>query len=172
MSLPSQELKKLFQDIHYHESQILQASDRQDALGHAIKAADASLAALKLTQDPGEKVRHSTRFKQLLADAEHIKFSGDWRQEVRFLPSGASLRAANVAGTTGTSKALKEPSSTRHVPKSEQIILLKSGFLNGCKFPPWPGTPPLEEFDLKDGMALFEYVVSPQFRFVHFFHMF
>ncbi|KXL44611.1 hypothetical protein M433DRAFT_68117 [Acidomyces richmondensis BFW] len=156
MSLPSGDLNELVQYISNHESQILQARNRQDALSHAIKAADASLAALKLTQDPGERVKHSTKLKQLLADAEQIKFSMDWRQEVGLLRSGTSLKTPTVVGTVRASKALKEPSSTRHLPKSEQILLLKSGFLNGCKFPPWSGSPPSEEFDLKDGMVMFE----------------
>ena len=53
--------------------------------------------------------------------------------------------------------------TTRSPSTREQIILLESSKLHGCRFPPWK-TPPINaEFELRDGEALFLYVLVSVF---------
>lgn len=158
MSLPSTDVEKASQVSVLHETRLLQSSNRQDALEHAINAAEASVQALKLSLDPHEKARHSARFKQLLEQAEKIKYSNDWREELRPLASRSADRTTPTPAANRRARLLKEPQSTRHLPKSEQILLLKAGFLNSCKFPPWSGPPTPGEFQLIEGEDLYEYV--------------
>jgi hypothetical protein len=51
---------------------------------------------------------------------------------------------------------LREPVSTRILPITEKILLLNAAKLNGLKFPPWPGPPKPEEFEIRDGEEPFE----------------
>lgn len=158
MSLPSRDLEQLTQDAERYPDQLPRSSNRDEALEIAIKAAETSMKALKLASDPDEKARHSTRFKQLIQEAERIKHSKDWRQELQ-PPSNLSTdsKAPTISGTSRP-RYLKDPQSTRPLPKSEQILLLKAGYLNNCKFPPWTNPPAPDEFELKDGETLYSYV--------------
>ncbi|KAF2857790.1 cysteine proteinase [Piedraia hortae CBS 480.64] len=52
--------------------------------------------------------------------------------------------------------SLKEPVSTRQYSEAEQILLLRSGFINGCDFPSWACQPPDSEFELNADQMLYE----------------
>lgn len=51
---------------------------------------------------------------------------------------------------------LREPVSTRVLPIAEKVLLLHASKLNGFKFPPWPGSPNPEEFEIQDGQEPFK----------------
>lgn len=157
----SEDLRELTRDAERYTDQLPRSSSRDEALELAIKAAETSMRALKLAQDPNEKARHSARFKQLLQEAERIKTSKDWRQRQSAMPDGSepSSHVNAVSQTAVSTRVLPEPISQRTLPKSEQILLLKAGYLNGFKFPPWTNPPTPGEFELRDGEALYLYVV-------------
>lgn len=124
------------------------------------------MKALKLVNDPIEKKIISSKVRELLQQAERIKLDRDWRRP--YVSSPATLPLRPSSGPNGKSGAnerktrkLKEPKSTRELSRAEQILILKSSLLNGCKFPPWNGLPAAVEFELKDGEDLFLYVVDP-----------
>ncbi|KAK0308842.1 cysteine protease [Friedmanniomyces endolithicus] len=119
----------------------IRASSREEALQSTIDAAEASMRALKLVEDPKDKARHSARFKQLLQEAERIKHCEDWR--------------STPARSSASQPATKIPASTRNPSRAEQILLLKASYLNNLKFPPWTTPPAPDEFDLADGESLF-----------------
>lgn len=161
MSLPSKDLEELKQDADKYAYQLPRSSNKDEALEIAIKAAETSMQALKLAQDPDEKAKLSTRVKQLLKEAETIKSSRDWRTAIGSSSPSTQRDNGNGNDTTVTSsktRVLKEPQSTRKLPKSEQILLLKAGFLNGFKFPPWTIPPDPGEFELNHGEDMFLYV--------------
>ncbi|KAF2752080.1 cysteine proteinase [Sporormia fimetaria CBS 119925] len=60
--------------------------------------------------------------------------------------SAAEHRA--VPTSIAVSNFARAPVSTRKQSRREEIILLKAGKLNGCKFPIWTGNPPTSEFIL------------------------
>lgn len=49
----------------------------------------------------------------------------------------------------------KAPRSTRVLPKSEQILLLRSSHVYGFTFPPWHQAPSASEFELSNGKEQF-----------------
>jgi hypothetical protein len=51
---------------------------------------------------------------------------------------------------------LRQPVSTRILPIAEKLLLLHASKLNGFKFPPWPGSPKPEEFEIQDGEEPFK----------------
>ncbi|KAK4556404.1 cysteine protease [Recurvomyces mirabilis] len=126
------------------------SSSRDVALQRAIAEAEAAMRALKLAKDPNEQARQSTRFKQLLQEAERIKHDKNWR-----LPSSGTNTPTDSSHSEAVTQELRQPESTRVVPRAEQILLLKAGYLNGFKFPPWSTPPAPNEFELKDGQGLF-----------------
>lgn len=157
MSLPSKDLEELKNDAERLDAQLLRSSSKDEALEVAIKAAETSMRALKLAQDPNERSKLSTRVKQMLEEAERIKMSTDWRKAVQYRPSvngSSSIKADTVA----RAQTLQEPRSTRKLPNHEQILLLRASYLNGFKFPPWTTPPEPSEFELKNGEDLFLYV--------------
>lgn len=121
------------------EQQLAQSKTQHEALESAIKAAEASMRTLKLAENLHEQAKYSQSVKHLLEKAERIKFSNDWQSEI----ARPQLRV------------LKEPQSTRILSKAEQILVLKAGYLNGSKFPPWIKSPDSTEFDVEDGAELF-----------------
>ncbi|KAK4540862.1 hypothetical protein LTR36_008804 [Oleoguttula mirabilis] len=153
----SEDLRELSHDAERYSDQLPRSTTRDEALEIAIKAAETSMRALKLAKDPNEKARHSARFQQLLQEAERIKNSRDWRQRQSTQPTRVptSSAASTVPPTAHTTRTLQEPLSVRTLPKSEQILLLKAGYLNGFKFPPWTNPPEPGEFILKDGEGLY-----------------
>ncbi|GAB1743442.1 hypothetical protein NU219Hw_g9271t1 [Hortaea werneckii] len=138
--------------------QLLRSTSRDEALEIAIKAAETSMQALKLSTDPNEKALLSTRFNQLLQEAEKIKFNPNWRQELKESTSSSVDQHGDSRTSPPANRArrLREPKSSRQLPNREQILLLKAGYLNGFKFPPWSNPPDPNEFELKDGESLYE----------------
>lgn len=157
MSLPSKDLEGLRVDAEQLADQLLRASSRDEALEVAIKAAETSMQALKLAKDPNEKAKLSTRVGQLLNEAEKIKHSRDWRRAMQS-PRLIDISANGATATTSRSRELIEPQSTRDMPTQEKLLLLKSGYLNGFKFPPWTTPPEPNEFELREGEEPFLYV--------------
>lgn len=153
------DLDALKEDAERYANQLKRSSSRDEALEIAIKAAETSMQALKLAGDQDEKARLSTRFTQLLNDAERIKVSKDWRREI-----GTSVAATpsvqpennNPTSTASSVRLLKPPESSRQLPKREQILLLKAGYLNGFKFPPWTNPPAPDEFELREGEQMYQ----------------
>lgn len=159
MSGSSASVESLTEDAERFVQQLPQANSRDEALEVAIKAAETSMHALKLASDPKEKAQLSSRVSQLLTDAEKIKTSKDWRKEVRSLQHQPDSRNG-VPTTNSKARILKEPQSQRKLPTSEQVLLLRAGYLNGFKFPPWTTPPEPSEFELREGEDLFLYVSS------------
>ena len=159
MSIPSTSLESLREDAERLFQRLPHTSSRDEALKVAIKAAETSMQALKLANDPTDKAQLSSRVSQLLTDAEKIKTSKDWRKEVQSVQpqtdphNGTPVRISKV-------RVLKEPQSQRKLPTSEQVLLLRAGYLNGFKFPPWTTPPEPSEFELREGEELFLYVSS------------
>ncbi|QIX00984.1 hypothetical protein AMS68_006501 [Peltaster fructicola] len=104
-------------------------------LTHAIANAEIAMKALSLATNAEEKQRLTEQVKQCLAIAEQLK-----HQKAK--PDDLAIFH-------------KEPATTRPMPKSEQILLLKSSFLNGSKFPPWAGEPSVADFVLKENEMLY-----------------
>lgn len=153
MSSPSQDLQQLRQDAEDLAYQLPRSASKDAALEIAIKAAETSMRALKLARDPDEKAALSMKASLLLDEAEQIKLSTDWRNVVK--GTHAFGEQGDAVQVKKPSKALKEPQSMRKLPRKEEIILLKAGYLNNFKFPPWKEPPALSEFDAATGQELF-----------------
>ena len=151
MSQPSSDLRQLRSQTALLTDQLSKSASKDEALERAIKGAETSMQAMKLTQDPTERHELSALVKQRLQQAEDIKRGSDWRQVVASTSSRPSATATPI-------RVLKEPKATRKLSNQEQILLLKASYLNGYKFPPWTGAPDAREFELKDGEELFLYV--------------
>lgn len=147
-----------------YASNLGRSRSKDEALEIAIKATETSMQALKLSQNAGEKTKWSNRVKQLLGDAERIKLSTDWRQDVSSIIRTTAPTPFNGQSDcvlpVKPSVGLEAPQSSRSLPKAEHILLLKASYLNGFKFPPWTMPPAPDEFELKDGEDLFVYVSS------------
>lgn len=104
-----------------HESQIALSSG-EEALGHAIKATELYMEALKESSSAAERSRLSRKCQELLARAERLKMP-----------------------TAGAS-ALKEPRQARQLSSSEKVILLRASRLQGKVFPPWESSPGADIF--------------------------
>lgn len=148
MSLSPDDLHSLRQDADDLSLKLVRSKSRGEALENAINAADTSMRALKLADNPIDRSQLSRRVTQLLQEAEKIKTNSDWRppNEDQSGLNDASGRAAFIAA-----RELKEPTSSRTLPKSEQILVLKASMLNGLKFPPWTSEPSPDEFALRPG---------------------
>lgn len=157
MNEPNDGLDQDSLDTDQLRKQILQSSSKDEALDVAIKAAETSMRALKLTKDASEKSQLSAKVKSLLEEAERIKQSPDWRQAVQ-LSLGQDGGDESRSSIKPPTRMLKEPQSSRKLPTQEQILLLKASYLHGFKFPPWTTDPEASEFDLKEGEELFLYV--------------
>ena len=117
------------------------------------------MQALRLAQNPDEKVKLTAQVQQLLGEAERIKSSKDWNAITPPSRITDQLTGNLPAATTEPKpRCLKEPVSTRQLPKSEQILLLKASYLNGFKFPPWTASPVDGDFARADDEDLFLYV--------------
>ena len=166
MSLPSTDLDELKQDAVQLAEQLPQSSSKDEALEVAIQAAETAMKALELAEDPNEKAKLTTRFKQLLAEAEKIKQNKDWSNALLAPYSPSSNDTSSKARSTNDRlETLKPPESSRNLSNGEQILLLRSSFLHGFKFPPWTKSPARELFELKDGEDMFLYVLLPDWAF-------
>jgi calpain-7 len=152
MSLSPYDIDSLRQDADELSLKLVRSKSRGEALENAINAADTSMRALKLAENPIDRSQLSRRVTQLLQEAEQIKTNSDWRPRSQDSPilDDASGRAAFIA-----SRDFKEPTSSRKLPTSEQILVLRASILNGTKYPPWTKEPTPEEFALKGGEQLY-----------------
>ena len=116
-----------------------QPSDKA-ALDAAIKSAELYFQALRLADNPHDKVRLDAKVNGLLAQAEHLK-------------NGQDAKTPNARPTYRDNP--KVPVSTRKLTTRENIILLEGAKLNGFIFKPWPGPPSQTEFAPRDGEPLF-----------------
>lgn len=166
MSLPSTDSDELKQDAEQLAEQLPQSSSKDEALEIAIQAAETAMKALTLAKDPNEKAKLTTRFKQLLAEAEKIKQNKDWSNEVLAPYSPSSNDTSSKSRSTNDRpETLKPPESSRNLSNGEQILLLRASFLHGFKFSPWTKSPALELFELKDGEDMFLYVLLLDWAF-------
>ncbi|KAK5114704.1 hypothetical protein LTR62_002278 [Meristemomyces frigidus] len=134
--------------------QVSPPASQSTALEAAIKDAEAAMRALKLAKDSNEQARQSTLIKQLLQEAERIKHSEESTSPNTRFATSRTTPESSPSSVLAT-RQLKEPHSTRTLSRAEQILLLKAGYLNGFKFPPWVTPPAPDEFELKDGEDLF-----------------
>lgn len=111
------------------EAKISQCSG-QEALDHAISAAELYMKAAGVARDPSEKARLKQKVNALISLAERLKKA-----------SKASDSVRNVE------KRLKLPRSVRQLPTSEKNILLRGSKLHGNIFPPWEYDPDPNDFE-------------------------
>ncbi|KAK8091963.1 PALB protein [Apiospora hydei] len=110
------------------EAQALRCSG-QEALDHAIAAAELYMKAAGTARVPAEKARLRQKCNDLLSLAERLK------------------KIARAVDTVSqVEKRLKLPRLSRQIPINEQTILLRGSKLHGNKFPPWESDPDPEEF--------------------------
>ncbi|GAB7363312.1 hypothetical protein MBLNU230_g3593t1 [Neophaeotheca triangularis] len=138
---------QMVQEADFLSTRIPQARSRDEALENAIKAAELSMQALKLATNPTQKQQQSTRVSKLLAEAERIKHSDEWRL--------SSTHENNEDSLSATVRELKEPLSSRELSKAEQIIIYKASYLNRFTFPPWTKPPDPSEFELEESGELY-----------------
>lgn len=146
--------------------QLSHASSRSEALDIAIKAAETSMKALSLVQDPTERAACRSRAEQYMREAERIKHDDNWRSIVKSPPAWLKVEVPPTPRTTAATQAaaatkvrqLPVPLNSRKLSTREKIIVTKAGFLNGVKFPEWSNDPSPKEFELADGEDLFLYV--------------
>ncbi|PPJ57684.1 hypothetical protein CBER1_00142 [Cercospora berteroae] len=162
MSAP-EEFVTLRRDAERLEDQLSHASSRSEALDIAIKAAETSMKALSLVQDPAERAACRSRAEQYMREAERIKHDEDWRSRVKSPPTWLKVEVPPTPRTTAGTQAavatkvrqLPVPLNSRKLSTREKIIVTKAGFLNGVKFPEWSSDPSPKEFELADGEDLF-----------------
>lgn len=92
------------------------------------------MKALKLASSSRDRERLKSACVQILDRGEKIKALKTWPPPL---------------------KQLKVPKSTRALSTREQVILLSSSKINGCKFPPWQEDPLPESFTRRAGEPLF-----------------
>ncbi|KAI0014146.1 cysteine proteinase [Xylariaceae sp. FL0662B] len=100
-----------------------------DALDHAIIAAELYMKAAQAASGLESKSRLTKKCQFLLSRAETLKKAGQ---------SGDTVAAV--------AKRLKLPRPVRQLPAGEQAILLRSSRLHGNVFPPWESDPDPKEF--------------------------
>ncbi|KAF2096321.1 cysteine proteinase [Rhizodiscina lignyota] len=127
------------------------ASNQDEALELAIRAAELCMRALKIATDANDKSNFSSKCRSLLEQAENIKSGREQKPSI----SAKSSRVPSNANITRRVKRLLEPISTRQQSKAEQILVLRASDLNGFRFPPWKGAPGSNEFELVAGQKLF-----------------
>ena len=99
MSLSPDDLNSLRQDADELSLKLVRSKSRGEALENAINAADTSMRALKLADNPIDRSQLSRRVTQLLQEAEKIKTNSNWSPPDEDPPGlhDASGRAAFIA---------------------------------------------------------------------------
>lgn len=110
-----------------HEAKVSQTSG-QDALNHAIQAAELYMKAVKEAPTAAAKSRLKRKCQDLIALAETLK-----------TPTSGAPNPA-TASSSKVSKP-RNPRQARELPTSEKTILLRSSKLHGNVFPPWDHDP-------------------------------
>lgn len=101
------------------------------------------MRAMTLSNNPETTKLMKFKSEHFLNEAQRIKSSHHWNPSKRPQVDATKL------------PKLPEPVSSRKLPTSEQILLLKASQLNGFKFPPWKDTPEDHHFELLPGQQLF-----------------
>ncbi|KAI0127736.1 PALB protein, partial [Xylariales sp. AK1849] len=110
------------------EAQISRSSG-QEALDHAIAAAELYIKAASTTKNPADKSRFKQKCNDLISLAERLK------------------KAAKAGDSVSeVEKRLKLPCLARQLPTSEKNILLRGSRLHGNIFPPWESDPDPDDF--------------------------
>ncbi|KAK1773823.1 calpain-like protease [Copromyces sp. CBS 386.78] len=107
-----------------HERRLAE-SHGQEALNHAIAAAEIYMRAAEKAANPKDRNRLQRKCSDLIALGERLK---------------ANAKAA------ATSARPPVPESTRTLTIAEKTLILKSSKLHGNIFPPWEKTPGPDEF--------------------------
>ncbi|TVY78402.1 Calpain-like protease, partial [Lachnellula suecica] len=110
-------------DAQAAESQVDKSPTKDEALKHAIHAAELYMKVTKLASTDTEQTRLRGKCKQLLSRAEEIKKAAQWTPVV------------------SKEVLLKAPVSGRQISKKEEVILLEGSKLHGFIFPPWTNEP-------------------------------
>ena len=101
----------------------------QDALDHAIAAAELYMKAAAAAKLPAEKNRLKLKCNDMISLAERLK------------------KAARAVDTVSqVEKRLRMPRLVRQIPTSEKNILLRGSKLHGGIFPPWESDPDPADF--------------------------
>ncbi|THY86670.1 cysteine proteinase [Aureobasidium pullulans] len=143
-----QDISTLKAKIQKFEHDIPFAPSKDAALDMAIKAAEHAMKAMRLSDSPETTKAMRNKSEFFLDEAQRIKSDPDWKPRIE-------IDVAKVA-------KLVEPKSSRPLPTSEQILLLKASQLNGFKFPPWTSFPKDNDFQLQVGQEPF--IDKPELR--------
>ncbi|CAC9887599.1 unnamed protein product [Aureobasidium pullulans] len=136
-----QDISTLKAKIQKFEHDIPFAPSKDAALDMAIKAAEHAMKAMRLSDSPETTKAMRNKSEFFLDEAQRIKSDPNWKPRIE-------IDVAKVA-------KLVEPKSSRPLPTSEQILLLKASQLNGFKFPPWTSFPKDNDFQLQVGQEPF-----------------
>ncbi|CAD0031184.1 unnamed protein product [Aureobasidium pullulans] len=136
-----QDISTLKAKIQRFEHDIPFAPSKDAALDMAIKAAEHAMKAMRLSDSPDTTKAMRNKSEFFLDEAQRIKSDPNWKPRIE-------IDVAKVA-------KLVEPKSSRPLPTSEQILLLKASQLNGFKFPPWTSFPKDNDFQLQVGQEPF-----------------
>lgn len=137
-----------------HEAKITQSSG-QEALSHAIRAAELYMKAVKEAPTTAAKSRLKRKCHDLIALAETLKTlkltptPAPAPAPAAALSAAASTPTPTPSGSTAASSSSssskapkpKGPRQTRSLPTNEKTILLRSSKLHGNVFPPWDNDP-------------------------------
>ncbi|KAL2124403.1 hypothetical protein VTJ04DRAFT_768 [Mycothermus thermophilus] len=111
------------------ERLIKTAQGDEDALKHAIAAAELYMQAISTAKTPEDRKRLRRKFEELVELGQRLK--------------------ARIKGQTPLRRV---PESTRDLTTAEKIIIYKASRLHGHVFPPWDSAPSPEDFlDSGDG---------------------
>lgn len=121
----------------------MEAVTQEEALDHAIRAAEVQLVLLKAAKSKSEKASLKSKFNSLIERAETIKQLTDWppTQDVQELLDLDTL-------TTVPAVEFLAPVSNRQATTYERKLILKASKLHGFVFPPWERNPGMGEFSL------------------------
>lgn len=108
----------------------LERAQGQEALKHAIAAAELYMQAAARAKTPAERSRLNRRCADLIRLGERLK--------------------ANVKAAAALSRR-PAPESTRPLTTAEKIIVLKASRLHGNVYPPWDAEPGPEHFSRGGG---------------------
>ncbi|ROW14409.1 hypothetical protein VPNG_03954 [Cytospora leucostoma] len=112
-----------------HEAK-LNLTSGQEALSHAIQAAELYMKAVKEAPTAAEKSRLKRKCQELIARAEALK-----------TPSTTPAPAKGPSKAPSKAPKPRGPRQTRVLSTAEKTILLRSSKLHGSIFPPWEADP-------------------------------
>lgn len=122
---------------------LIARSSGQEALDHAIAAAENYMKAAAAARTPSEKTRLNQKCNELISMAERLKK----QQAAQSQGRGASGGGVKVDSVAKVEKRLKLPKMARQIPTSEKTMLLRGSRLHGNTFPPWEGEPDPQDFE-------------------------